>query len=727
MKQNIGLIILLAALFSIILHSCNTKKEQNSAEKGYINLSAKEINSFWGAEIIGEWEFYENKLYTPDSFANNKITPQYINVPAINKHDKLNRHLFGTYRIKIITDSINFPVAITNKRTFSSSKIFINNTKQYSVGNVQKTKEEYTPELKITYIELKNIEKIRDTTEIIIQIANFHDPISGIITPFKLENSRKAYKKIIFETGALIGILSIIFILGVFSFTMFINRQKSISQLIFVVLSLVFIMFGLATNDTLIKNYFLSNFDDITRITHISVSLYPAVIMLFFYYLKEKIIPKRIIQITIAISIALIIFSIFSDTETIRQYTYIKGIYIILILSYLIFYIMPRAFIKKIKVIEWAFAGLIILTISSINDTLFSMNIVKIGYLSIYGFFIYFIMQAMYIANNFTATIRENEELAKILEYQNKNLEEIIKIRTGELHFQKEEINARNEELQMQNEEIIAQREEIKSKNDKIKHQNSQTNSSIRYAGKIQNAMMPDIQKINIELDTFIIFKPREKVSGDFFWFSMKKSEKIIYTAVADCTGHGVPAAFMSMMGNVILNNIISNRNNMSPAAILTKMHEEIVNTLNQTENKNADGMDLCLCKIEKEGKTTKKVTFSGAKSPLYYIQQSGKTTRIKGSPKPIGGILDSEFDFYYSDIEIFPQKGDMIYLSSDGYIDQNNSYRERFGTVKFMKLLRIIAGRSTETQKQVLERELVDFMENEEQRDDITVWGIKF
>jgi len=725
--MNKYLVLIIITLF----FSCKkTEKPVNYAKKGIITLNSAQINTKTGASLIGEWEFYENKLYTPDSFLINNIIPEYINYPEKGPNKKLNKHLYATYRLKAIVKNVNFPLVITNKRIFSSNKIWVNGKLLGQAGIVNTNSQNYKPELKITFGKILNINSKIDTIEIVIQIANFHDPASGIITPVKLENLKNATTKQALEVSFLIAIIAILSIIGLFSATIFIIRKKDYYYLALTALSILFITFSIATNDTLIKNIFISDFLILTRLTHISISLYPSVIIIFFYFMYKNEVSKKIVILALIISIALVIFSLFFNVEIIRKLTIIKVIFVFSTFSYLLFYALIKAILNKRNGAYWAFIGLFILSLTTLNDIFFSLNIINTGYISSYGFLGYFILQAMTIASNFAKTLKNNEVLSQKLEFHNKNLEQIVKSRTEQVYFQKEEILSRNEELQMQNEEILAQREDIKSINEKILHQSTKTNSSIRYAGKIQTAILPNHAQIQKELDFFILHKPKDKVSGDFYWYYSKKNLKEgtteTYTAIVDCTGHGVPAALMSMLGNMILNNLIIQQKYRSPAKILSEMHREIVAILKQEENKNDDGMDICICRIDKKEKLTTKITFSGAKSPLFYINSANKVTRVKGCPKPIGGIIDSEFDFFYTNIEIVPQKGDMIYLTSDGYIDQNNNERQRFGTVKFMKLLRIISNRPTIAQRQVLLRELIDFMEGEEQRDDISIWGIK-
>ncbi len=158
------------------------------------------------------------------------------------------------------------------------------------------------------------------------------------------------------------------------------------------------------------------------------------------------------------------------------------------------------------------------------------------------------------------------------------------------------------------------------------------------------------------------------------------------------------------------------------------KLHKGIIYALKQEKTENSDGMDVCLCKLEKQKDNNTKITFSGAKRPLYYFEKSkNKLTRLKGDRKTIGGKkVGRNTISKFTNTKIILQKNDLIYLTTDGYIDQNNKERKRFGSKKLEKLLNNIANKTLVEQKQILEIELDNWQGTESQRDDITVIGIK-
>lgn len=254
-----------------------------------------------------------------------------------------------------------------------------------------------------------------------------------------------------------------------------------------------------------------------------------------------------------------------------------------------------------------------------------------------------------------------------------------------------------------------------------IEEKNENIMSSIRYAKRIQQAILPVNEKIQQSLlEHFVIFKPREIVSGDFYWFS--KTEELI--AVVDCTGHGVPGAFMSMIGNSLLNKIVNEDKIFDPALILENLHDGVRFSLKQEsgETDTHDGMDACLCLYNP---ISRKVTFAGAKRPLYYINNS-KLIEIKGDRKPVGGKQKEEKRIFTSK-EIDIQPGDIIYLTTDGLADQNNSKGIKYGSRRLKEFLLEHSKLSLSEQKEALLIDLNKFQGYEPQRDDILIIGIRF
>lgn len=301
-----------------------------------------------------------------------------------------------------------------------------------------------------------------------------------------------------------------------------------------------------------------------------------------------------------------------------------------------------------------------------------------------------------------------------------------------------------NQEINQQKEEIESQRDMVIEQKSHIEEQKKEITDSINYARQIQNALLPN-HALSKQLlnEYFIIYKPKDIVSGDFFWFV--EVEKITIIAVADCTGHGVPGGFMSMLGMSLLKEIVVKEYITNSAVILRRLRKEIINSLGQTgaSGEQKDGMDIALCAIDYENM---KMQFSGANNPLYLVrrledyrlqdfenQSSNISTlessdsiliEIKGDKMPIA-IYDRMDKFKLNEINLI--KGDCLYLFSDGYADQFGGIKgKKFLYKNFKKLLIENSQLQMSAQKEILEQAMQSWIGEEEQVDDITILGIK-
>ncbi len=324
---------------------------------------------------------------------------------------------------------------------------------------------------------------------------------------------------------------------------------------------------------------------------------------------------------------------------------------------------------------------------------------------------------------------KKNEEMQfKNHEILEKN-EELNQL-NEEMQFKNHEILEKNEELNQLNEEIQAQADNLEAAFKQIESHHLKIKSSIKYASTIQKAILPAKESVDKHLQTFVLFRPKDVVSGDFYWFAYLPAKDTfcakIFIAAVDCTGHGVPGAFMSMIGSRLLNEIVNERKITNTAKILELLDAGIIKSLKQNKSRNNDGMDVCLCRIEKQENQGAYIQFSGAKRPLFlYKADSGKIEIIKGSRRSIGGVRRNLKKSFATNL-INVEKNDILYLTSDGYIDQNNSKRERFGTKNFVKLLNKIATKDLNKQKEILDVKLTDYIGISKQRDDITILGVK-
>ncbi len=294
-----------------------------------------------------------------------------------------------------------------------------------------------------------------------------------------------------------------------------------------------------------------------------------------------------------------------------------------------------------------------------------------------------------------------------------RNLNRIIKKQTAELYRQKDEIVRKNKEI----------------------------TDSIYYAKRIQDAIMPSNEYIkNMFADSFILFKPKDIVSGDFYWANLRENNAIL--AAVDCTGHGVPGAFMSMMGNDYLNDIIVDSKINEPHEILNKMRSGIIKALKQRgeSGESKDGMDMALININKDNLL---LSFAGANNPLYIVRDKNKPAiansiefsyennksmlyEIKGNKFPVGIHMGTTLQpFIKQDIQLF--KGDVVYMFSDGYADQfGGPLSKKLKYNQFKKFILESMFLTMEEQKIYLDQKLNEWQGDLEQVDDVLVMGVR-
>jgi serine phosphatase RsbU (regulator of sigma subunit) len=304
----------------------------------------------------------------------------------------------------------------------------------------------------------------------------------------------------------------------------------------------------------------------------------------------------------------------------------------------------------------------------------------------------------------------KSDALAENLELQKETtflLEKKVKKRTLEIEQQKEEIEAINSSL-MDQKGLMEKR-------------NQDITSSINYARRIQDAVLPDLRAFKRSIpNCFVLYTPRDIVSGDFYWFAQKGNEIIL--AAADCTGHGVPGAFMSILGDSYLNQIVNLQGITKANSILSRLHGQIREALRQSSTENKDGMDISICVINLEHNH---VTFAGAKRPLLYIQND-TIFEVKGDKHSVGGF-HTKAENSYTSHKIDFAIPTAFYIFSDGYVDQfGGEHNRKFMTKNFKSLLLEIHKEPMVKQRQILDQKFEDWKGKNKQIDDVIVVGFQ-
>jgi serine phosphatase RsbU (regulator of sigma subunit) len=314
-------------------------------------------------------------------------------------------------------------------------------------------------------------------------------------------------------------------------------------------------------------------------------------------------------------------------------------------------------------------------------------------------------------------------------------LENTVMERTAEIEEQKVEVEKQRD---------IAKQEHQHAEEQKliVEHKNMEILDSIKYAKRLQEAILPPISKVKEWLnDSFLFYRPKDIVAGDFYWMEVvntkidDKEKSLVFFAAADCTGHGVPGAMVSVVCANALNRAIKEFKLTNPGAILDKVTELVVQSFDQGVNEIKDGMDIALCAYDKK---ERKIYFSGANNPLYlitknsnnpdnkYVNESGELEliEIKANRQPVGKYDHMEkFDLHSLQL----QKGDLVYLFSDGYPDQFGGEKgKKYKYSTFKRLLLKVASNTIDEQFNLIEKEFDDWKQGHEQVDDVCVIGVR-
>ena len=355
------------------------------------------------------------------------------------------------------------------------------------------------------------------------------------------------------------------------------------------------------------------------------------------------------------------------------------------------------------------------------------------------GIVLSMILLVLLVSGSLVLTRKKNALLArqkKQIEEKNKDLEQ----KNKEISEQRDEIVEQRDEIEAQRDEIEAQRNMLYDQKEAIELYSGEVTKSIEYAQRIQTTTLPDLELLReFASDYFLLFRPRDIVSGDYYWLASVEGSTVL--AVADCTGHGVPGAFMSVMGMSLLKEIVQKEYFTHPGVILRRMRKEIIKSLGQTgtSGEQRDGMDMSLIEFNHE---ENRIQYAGAYNSIYLVRSSKlKAPDIPGLKVMEGNgytLYDIPADrmpiAYYERMEKFAthrfkiEKGDQLYMYTDGYADQfGGENGKKFKYKPFKRLILDNAGLPMDKQDSVLNNTLDKWKKDYDQVDDICMIGLKF
>ncbi|OJJ23339.1 hypothetical protein BKI52_02980 [marine bacterium AO1-C] len=714
----------LLLLSFLVFSQCSQRKSPPKAIKGVLDLSNYNFEKSGVLPISGEVNFFWNKLYTPQDLS--KGTPKngiLFELPqawngAKQAGKEVNPVGYGTYQVRIKLPRKNMTLAIKMLTVGTSYKMFINDKEVTEVGKVNTTQASTQPSYLPQVIDFVNPTQEID---VMIQVANFHYRYGGIWQQVGLGIEKDIREKRERSTIIDFFLIGSIFIMALYHLGLYWIRRQNVSALYFGLCCLIATLRLLATDEYLIRHFTSNDWFVNIRLEFFTLNAGPLLFLWFFYSLFPKDFPRKILLGISALFGLLCLSNFILSPYLFSQALPVSQLAILVAGVYSIFGLIRAAFRKREGALLFI-GGFLFLFAAVVNDILYASYAINTGHQFGTGLFLFIFSQAFVLAYRFSRAMSQNEKLTEELNYTNKNLEKLVDERTNELKDSNDQLNQYVEELDQINHVLSANNQEIHKKNKDI-------TDSINYASNIQKALLPLREDLARSIpEYFILYQPRDIVSGDFYWFSRinhpetGKLEKILF-AVVDCTGHGVPGAFMSMLGIEGLNTIINRQHTLEPKEILTQLHEYISITLHQRLNNLRDGMDIALTVIDVPNK---QVSFAGAHNPLVVIQNN-ELKLIKGSPLSIGGFVKNKaFEQHTFSLT----QNSILYMFTDGFQDQfGGSENRKFMKKRLRQLLFDIHHRSMNEQKQILQNTIEEWMQegNEKQIDDILVVGLKF
>lgn len=670
--------------------------------------------------LVGKWEFYWGEFLDPADFHYNKTPsrPSFIKVPASWTNQKnpegkdCPAYGYATYRLLIhLSDSIP-TLGLEIPKIWSATKIWANRELIFQAGKVASRLDDYENKIigKTVMVTPKS-----GQIELIVQVANYDIFISGIVQNFLLGHYDELLQNKSLKYSWTLMWMGMLFVMGLYHFILYLFRKKNESTLYFGMICLLLWLRLVVFGEHYLYEFFKHHagwlsFAIQSKIYYITTYLLIPLSLVYVRSLYPGYIKNIYIKISWVITLLYCLFLLFTRPHFSMQTILYYQVAIVVFLIYLVIALV-RAALQKEQEASLQAWGILVMVLAGFNDGLHTQGIELFGALELLpaAFAVFLSLQFVVLARRFSRAFGEVEDLSQ-------NLERKVIERTTVISQQKEEIEQQNN--------VLAE------KQNQLEYAYSQIKDSVVYASRIQRSLLRSPEEIISHFkEAFILFQPKDIVSGDFYWFETLETAfwKLKILVVADCTGHGVPGAFMTVMGNDFLNEIVIQQGISNPEQILYELDKKVIHTLQKQGGEQPnDGMEMAILTID-ENKN--KMIFAGAKHPLYLVRK-GQINQFEGSRFPIGSSqykIEKVFNSLIVDI----QEGDTFYLSSDGFQDQiGGDQGRKFLKKRFREYLLEISSFPLIAQKQLLSDSLKKWQMNGQyyaQTDDILVVGIRF
>ncbi len=670
------------------------------AEKGVIDLKTWNPTQEPILSLDGNWEFYWSQLIDPskDKFPTNPFFFQAHSSWNDYKLDgeKVGGLGFATYRLLLLNIPQNLRLNLLVRNVLCACKVFVNGEVLTEIGRVGTVAEEMEPHYEDRIVPFVCN---GDSTELVVQISNFHHRKGGFTHPFQI-GQEEALFALQREQIMLNGVISSCYLFaGVFFLTLWIFRKKDRTLLFMSLFCLTIVPRAFTSNNYMVETVLPElNWYVLIHVEYLSMFLPTAFLMLFVRARFPDQSPKKLLVALAAVVLLEALISVVTP-PTVFSWFAISHQYISLFSFGVVLWVIIRALRARVNgalfggiaivcLITWA-VMVILHYLDFIGPLPYAMTGLQVAFL---------LSMSLILGAKFSSQFTKVERLQETTEQQRAQLELQKKI------------------VEVKNEEILA---------------------SISYAKRIQDALLPPGSVLsNLKPDSFILYLPKDIVAGDFYWIEQKEHK--LYFAVADCTGHGVPGALVSVVCHSALNRALREFGISETGRLLDKTRELILEAFGKGNEEVKDGMDIALCSLDIRNHS---VEFSGANNPLCIMPKNNANLEnasfdkkleldqkvmfeFKGSKQPVGPHPNPR-PFETLKLQLAP--GDIIYLFSDGYPDQFGELDNKKMMYRpFKKLLLEYSNLPFDQQRHTLEKAFNGWKGDVEQTDDVCVIGLR-
>jgi len=699
--------------------SCKEKKLPPKVIDGEIDLRKWYFETDGELALDGNWQFIWNKFVDSKNYNDEKDSAKnFVEVPGLWNGLKYRKTIIpkygiATYKLHVILNKAYSDLAIKMLGAATASEYFIDSTFIGNSGIIGKTPEKSLANYKPKVLD---IPVTVHEFDIFVKVSNFHHKKGGMWESLVLGTRSQIRAARESDISFEYFLLGSILIMALYHLGLYFIRKGDISPLYFSLFCFALVVRISVTGEHIINNFIDMNWEWMVKLEYLSFYWAAPFFAMFTNSLFPKEFSKKAVRF---LQIFCGIYTIWVLVTPVRNYSYglIPYQLVCLLAGLYIIYTLILALIRRRDGARAFTAGWIVLFVSIINDVLYQNQMVYTGNMVYLGLFIFIFFQAFLLSVRFSRAFQQTERLTTELNYTNKNLEKIVEERTAEVIRQKDD-------LQRQHQLLI-------EKNNQVEKQNKQITASINYASRIQLAILPPEKFVsNLLPQNFIIYKPKQIVSGDFYW--IKETSNRIFVAAGDCTGHGVPGAFMSILGLTFLSEIVAHKPLLEAGLILDELRDRVIESLRQTgkRGESQDGMDIAFCVLDL---AQRQIQFAGAYNPLFLFHLRNKDevatesdfTEIRGDRQPIG-IYRKTQPFTNHIVPILDN--DTFYLFSDGYVDQFGGVKgEKFRIHRLRNLLNEIYAKDMSEQKEIIEETFSSWKGSNAQIDDILMLGVRF